>query len=721
MAIMQALLQIKADVTGDGKIAGLGKALGGLEATAGKATGGLRGMLSAAGGLSGVLGTLAPVVSGVGLAAMAKGAIDAADDMNDLAQKTGVSVERLSQFKQAAEASGTSIEGVGGALIKLNRNMATENKGATEALTKLGISATDASGRLKSADEIMLEVADKFSKMPDGAEKSAAAMALFGKSGADMIPMLNGGRAAVEDLSVTMTTKFAKGADQLNDKMVELQTQLTVLAVELGTALMPALNIVADAVVGLAEGFSKMPRWMQGMIVAAGALVVAIGPLVQVIGAIITASKALAALKIGATIAGWAGAIGPAIGGITAAFSGLLAWLSGTLLPGLLAFFSGPVGWTVLAVAAVVAMAIAFRKPIMDFVSWLWTQGEPIRQFWSNLWDTISGLFATSARAVYQVLFAGLIQPWLNVWNTLKEPVEVLWGAVQAAFKWGATAAYAVLWQLLIQPWINVWSSLRGPVEALWGIVQQLFSSAAAAAYAAVDSLLIRPWLAVWDSLRAPVAALIGWVQTAWAGLGDGFQAYVATPITALWTAVTTSITSGMQAAASFVNGIWTGLVNGLSGLARSFVSTWVGAINGVVSAVNRLISGFNALPGPDVSLIPTLSAPAFAEGGVVNRPTMALVGEGGEPEYIIPQSKMAAASASYLSGVRGAAVLNGASGTSSGTAAPVINITTGPVMQAEGQDWVTVGDLQRAVRQATNQIYAQLRTPAGKRALGVA
>jgi hypothetical protein len=111
------------------------------------------------------------------------------------------------------------------------------------------------------------------------------------------------------------------------------------------------------------------------------------------------------------------------------------------------------------------------------------------------------------------------------------------------------------------------------------------------------------------------------------------------------------------------------------------------------------------------------ITVPAFADGGVVSRPTLAMVGEGGQSEYIIPASKMAAASSNYLAGSRGASVLSGGG---SGGATPQINITTGPVMQsADGQQWVSLGDLERAQRQTVAAMMAQLRTPAGRYAMG--
>jgi hypothetical protein len=651
MAQMQALLKIKADVVGEGKVNALGRAIGGLSSTAGKVSGGLKGLAGAAGGLSGALGSLVPLATGAGLAAMAKGAIDAADNMNDLSQKTGVSVESLSKFQQAANASGTSIEGVGAAMIKLNRNLATGNAGATEALTALGLSATDANGKLKSTDAIMLEVADKFAKMEDGARKSAAAQALFGKAGADMIPLLNGGSKAISDLSATMTTEFAQGADSLNDKLAALQGKLLQLGVSLGTALMPFLNVVSDLVLKLANAFAAMPGPLQAIVGGVVALAAAFVVLAPAISAVISIAGVLAGLKIGATIAGWAALAGPAITAITAAFTGLLAFLTGTLLPGLLAFFSGPVGWTVLAVAAVVAMAIAFRKPLGDFINWLWNWGEPIRQFWAGLWSGVVTIASTSFNAI-----GGILQVAGKAWS-------------------------AILYQVLVQPWVNIWNNV----------------------------------------LRTPVTAMVTWLQGVWTGITTFFNTNVVTPIRSAWTTLTEFLPKAMSSLGKNVQNIWTGVVNTIKGAMRNVLQFIANAINSVGAQVNRLIGAFNRLPGPDIPFAPTLSVPKFAKGGVVAGPTLAMVGEGGEPEYIIPASKMAAASANYLNGARGGAVIPAyASGGYVGGGNAQINVTTGPVMQQGGQQYVSMADLERAMRKTADGVYASLRTSAGRYATGV-
>ena len=580
---MEALLKVKAMVTGEEGLTSMAKSLGGLKKGAENASGGLQSMLTSAGGLSGALGSLVPLVSGVGLAAMAKGAIDAADNMNDLSQKTGVSVERLSQFDQAAKMSGTTLEAVGGAMVKLGRNLAESDTGpAAQALKQLGISATDANGKLKTTDQVVLDVADRFAKMPDGAQKSALAIQLFGKSGADMIPLLNGGRKAVESLSVTMTGKFAKGADEVNDKMVSLQTKLVELSVKLGTALMPVLMRVTDVLVGMADGFAAMPGWLQGTIAGVAGLLLVLPTLVSTLSGLIGIVKVISGLKLAATIASWAAAAGPAMGVISAAFTGLLTFLTGTLLPALLAFFSGPVGWTVLAVAAVVAMAIAFRKPLGQFITWL---GSVFKKGWDGFVD-----------------------------NILKKPIT-------AYFKW-----WKKNWDTAGNFVLTVFKNVRGAVVTVF-------------------------------------AAITGTIR---------------------------------------------GVIAGAFFFAASVFNNWI-------AAVNNIIKGLRSIPFLGLRLLPVLQpikVPKFAEGGIVNRATLAMVGEGGESEYIIPESKMDKALDRFM--VK-------AQGINTGGGNPTINITTGPVVQFGGEQYVTISDMQAAMQATARGVLSSLRNPSTRISLGLA
>lgn len=203
-------------------------------------------------GKIGKLGTLASTVAVGGFAALVAKQIDAASSLEKFAQSTGVSVEFLSSLTLAAKLADTSLESIGKSIEKLSKNMkdAGEESGdAKEAFAMLGISIKNQDGTLKDADKIFMEIADKFSKLPDGAEKTALAMRMFGKSGAELIPVLNMGAAGIkemqdraEEMGLTISTETAKQAAYLKDQIDTLKLSGEGFARTIGLAIVPQIN-----------------------------------------------------------------------------------------------------------------------------------------------------------------------------------------------------------------------------------------------------------------------------------------------------------------------------------------------------------------------------------------------------------------------------------------------------------------------------------------------
>ena len=154
-----AILKIAAQVVGTEQVAKLGSTFKQVE-------GATQSLTSKLGPLSGALGALAPIATIGGLGALMGRTIELGDSMNDMSQRTGVSVESLARFRKAAATSGTDIDAVAKSLVKLSKGLyetAQTGKGpASEALETLGISATNAAGKLKTADQVTLEIANKF-------------------------------------------------------------------------------------------------------------------------------------------------------------------------------------------------------------------------------------------------------------------------------------------------------------------------------------------------------------------------------------------------------------------------------------------------------------------------------------------------------------------------------------------------------------------------------
>jgi len=98
----------------------------------------------------------------------------------------------------------------------------------------------------------------------------------------------------------------------------------------------------------------------------------------------------------------------------------------------------------------------------------------------------------------------------------------------------------------------------------------------------------------------------------------------------------------------------------------------------------------------------------AFAKGGMVNKPTLGLIGEGGEPEYIVPESKAKNFAMNYLMGARGAAAIpKFAEGGYAGPGSANVSIQTGPVMQMNGANYVTTAQMQQAVQAGVDRTLA--------------
>jgi hypothetical protein len=328
------------------------------------------------------------------------------------------------------------------------------------------------------------------------------------------------------------------------------------------------------------------------------------------------------------------------------------------------------------------------------------------------MFSWIGGYIRASMQTAYALAYAVFVLPWLTLWDALKGPVITLFGWIGSYIRASMQTAYALAYAVFVLPFIAIWNNvLRGPVTAFGNFLQGIWQSIGRFFATYVTTPISNAWTSLIALLTKAAGTVSTSVSNAWKGITTFFNNNVVTPIRNAWTSLTEFLPKAMSNLGKNVQNIWTGVVNTIRGAMRNVLQFIANAINSVGAQINRLISAFNRLPGPDIPFVPKLSVPAFAEGGIVDRPTLALVGEGGEREFIIPESKMAAASANYLSGARGDSVIP------SGNAQ--INVTTGPVMQQDGQQYVSMADLERAMRKTADGIYASLRTPSSRIALG--
>lgn len=196
-------------------------------------------------------------------AVLVKQQIDAADAMDDLAQKTGGSVRALTELAHAAAIEGININTLSASMARLTKSASDTARGtgeALEAFKALGIEVLDANGNLKSSDVLMAEVAGQFGDMADGANETALAIAIFGRAGADMIPLLNYGteglanmRQEAHDLGLVLDKETAAAAAHFNDNLTRLNAVKKGFANQIMEAVLPSLGKLTDQMVSSAR------------------------------------------------------------------------------------------------------------------------------------------------------------------------------------------------------------------------------------------------------------------------------------------------------------------------------------------------------------------------------------------------------------------------------------------------------------------------------------
>lgn len=225
--------------------------------------------------------------------AMTRSAINTADEMTKAAQRIGVGVEELSRLRHAADLSGISFDGLQSSIGILNRNLVDVNgngNAAQKALAQMGIAARGADGQLKSTTQIMAEMANVFQQMPDGAEKSALAMAVFGRSGAQLIPMLNQGADGIREmtdeadrLGIVIDQETGRAAEQFNDNLDKLQKLVKGAALSIAREMLPAMNLLTESLVQGAGDANEFGRVMNRTALAIGFVSHKIGELASFI------------------------------------------------------------------------------------------------------------------------------------------------------------------------------------------------------------------------------------------------------------------------------------------------------------------------------------------------------------------------------------------------------------------------------------------------------
>lgn len=183
--------------------------------------------------------------------------IKTADHIDELAQSTGITTAALQEFAYAGSFSSLTMDEIGKSLGFLSRNMKAAGEGSKETAAvfrRIGVSVKNSDGTLRDAGDVMEDIADHFASLPDGAEKTATAMQLFGKSGRQLIPMLNAGRdglaklrAEAREMGLVLDDAFIKRAAAVDDSLNRLELSWQGIKKTIAVELLPHVEKLVGA------------------------------------------------------------------------------------------------------------------------------------------------------------------------------------------------------------------------------------------------------------------------------------------------------------------------------------------------------------------------------------------------------------------------------------------------------------------------------------------
>lgn len=475
----------------------------------------------------------------------------------------GGTAESASRLRFAAQESGVSFETLSKSTGKLEKGLGAANDGGkkTAAMIKvLGFNFRDAHGNIRPMSEVLPQLADKFKAMPGGAEKTALAMKLFGKSGTDMLPFLNKGKVGIEELMKesdkfgnTLSGKNLDAIKKSKASQREWNASLDGLKIQFGAQLLPILNsfvgTLRDKVIPFVTKVTGFMSTHKDMV----------GQVAKVVGTLIV---------------------------------GIKAW---SIVQGILnaELFANPIGLVVLALVALAAGLIYAYKHSETF--------RKIVQAAFQVVATDARLLASAFKATVKFVVDG----WKSITDFTKRAKDTITRLLSGFWNGVMTA-----WNTM-RSWVTGrWTSFAGWINAIPGSVSRSLS---------------RVWIGFatgWDTMRT-------WLSTRWSSLVG-------------WIG---GLGKGISRAAS---GMW----NGITGAFRSAINSIIGAWNRLHFSIPGLsIAGVQVFGGANFG-VPQI--PYMAKGGIVSRPTLAMIGEAG-PEAVVPLGRGIGGGDTYNITVNGA------------------------------------------------------------------
>lgn len=451
----------------------------------------------------GVALTGAAATGGAALFGMAKNAADTGDRIDKLSQKIGMSRQGFQTWEYILSQNGTSIEVLQGGMKKLNKTLddaKNGSKGAAESFARVGLSIDDIKNM--NPEQAFEATVKALQAMPEGAEKAALANELLGRSGSELMPLLNGSAESVEalkqqahDLGIVMSDDAVGASATFTDTLDNLQRSFGAVVAKIGVAVMPMMQQLADWIIAnmpmIQNVISAVFKHISGFV--SGAVDIFKTHLMPIFQAIFDW-----------TYANWPTiqkVIGVVFDAIKKAVDILVQVFKDYLLP-------------------------IFK----EVVKWVQDNWPKIQEVISNVMTVIGDIIETVMGAIQYIWenYGNQIKAFAEgVWNNIKIVIDVVMNAIKSIINIVMALIrgdWQGVWQGIKDYFIGIWDGMKRYVENITTTLKNVFGGA-------WDSIKEKT-TTVWNGIKDAIMTPMNWVKDKVKGVIDTIKGFFSFKIT---------------------------------------------------------------------------------------------------------------------------------------------------------------------------------------------
>jgi phage-related protein len=454
-------------------------------------------------------GVTVPILgAAAGLTGLAVKGAETADEILTLSAKTGIATDTLQEMQYASELVDVDLETMTGSMFKLTKNMDNARKGTkdqVEAFSALGIEITNADGSLRDSKEVWYEALDALGGMSNETERNALAQRIFGRSFAELNPLIDAGTDALqgfmdeaEGMGAVLSEEELANLGEFDDTIQRLKASFAGAGAKIGAAFLPVIQtllpIIEENILPMLKDFTKWVGEMsqkfadlspgtQKFILTLLGIAIAAGPALIAFGKVATGLSEM--IKLVPKIVG-------GIQTVSKVFSAV-----GKVM------MTNPILLIVAAIALAAILIITHWEEVSGFFIALW---DKLKEIFQGAWDFISGLLNT-AWEVINTIWGGIKDFITGIWEGIKKVGETIWNAITDFLMstWeGYKKTFTAIWDAIKWFAETVWNGIKVIGETIWNGITTFFKT--------IWEGWKTTFTTIWDGIK-------GFAETVWSGI----------------------------------------------------------------------------------------------------------------------------------------------------------------------------------------------------------